>query len=683
MNVRTTGTVKDDGADGTHLAEGQGTVGGGERADGQDAVDRMLRLFRGVCQIRAFEQCASDLYRQRHIPGFVHTSLGQEASAVGACASLRPTDTITSTHRGHGHCLAKGLTPVSMFAELFGRSTGVASGLGGSMHIADPQLGILGANGIVGAGLPIAVGAAWAAQDRGDVVVAFFGDGAVGQGMFHEAVNLASLWALPVIFLCENNGFAEFTADDVGHPVSLADRARGYGVPYVAVDGTDVWAVDECVRSTVDGVRGGAGPVMIEAHSRRWHGHYEGDQQPYRARDERADARQQDPIRVARDRLLAMGVAPARIDGTEREAFDEIARAADEALHDPPPPSGHWRSVVTAPRSHVSELPTLTDEITYINGIRSALADALADDEAVRFAGIDVAGGGGVFGVSRGLAEQWPDRVRDTPISESAIVGLAVGGAMAGLKPIVEIMYLDFIGVAFDGLLNQASKLHFMTGGRARVGLTIRTQFGAGRSAGGQHSQSLEALLAHVPGLAVVMPSTPADAYGLLRSAIDDPNPVVFIENRLLYSTTSAAPTPGHRVPIGQAAVRRSGSDVTVVTYSRMAVECLAVAEELALEGIDVEVVDLRTISPWDTETVLRSVEKTSKLVVVHEAVTPFGVGAEITATLASEAYWLLDAPIQRVGAAFSPAPYAPQLEQEWLPSRDDIATSIRTLAAF
>lgn len=654
-----------------------------EGPSGREEISRLRALYRDVCRVRAFEQLASDFYRDRLIPGFVHVSLGQEATAVGACAGLKVTDMITSTHRGHGHCLAKGLSPVSMFAELFAREGGAVDALGGSLHIADPDLGILGANGIVAAGLPIAVGAGWAAQERGDVVVAFFGDGAAAQGMFHEAVNLAALWHLPVVFLCENNGFAEFTPTALGHPVPLAERARGYGVAYSSVDGADVWAVDEHLREIVATVRAGNGPAIVEADVPRWHGHYEGDQQRYRDKDHLTQARGRDPLSVARARLEEAGVATAELDEIADAAFAEIRAAADEALAHPEPAPGSWRNHVLAPRPDVTELAHSEENIKYIDGIRRAIADALEDDERMRVAGIDVAAGGGVFAVTRGLAERWPDRVRDTPISESAIIGLGVGGAMAGLRPLVEIMYLDFIGVAFDGLLNQAAKLHFMTGGRASTGLTVRTQFGAGRSAGSQHSQSLEALMAHIPGLTVVMPSTAADAYGLLRAAMDDPNPVVYIENRLLYPLVSAAPERGHRVPIGRAVIRRPGTDVTLVSYSRMAVESVAVAEALAEEGIDVEVIDLRTVSPWDTETVLRSIEKTSRLVIVHEAVTPFGVGAEIAATMAKDGYWLLDAPIERVGAAFSPAPYAPGLEQEWLPGHDDIADAVRRTVRF
>jgi 2-oxoisovalerate dehydrogenase E1 component len=272
--------------------------------------------------------------------------------------------------------------------------------------------------------------------------------------------------------------------------------------------------------------------------------------------------------------------------------------------------------------------------------------------------------------------------VRDAPISETAIIGLGVGAAMAGMRPVVELMYLDFIGVCFDQLLNQAAKLPFMTGGAAEMALTVRTQFGAGRSSGSQHSQSLEALLAHIPGLSVVMPSTPADTYGLLRAAIQDPNPVVFIENRLLYGMKGPQPRPDHLLPIGSSAIVRGGSDVTVVSISRMVHEAVAASERVAGDGISVEVIDLRTVVPLDIVPVLDSVHKTSRLLIAHEAVVPFGIGAEIAATVAREAFWDLDAPIERVGAAATPPPYAPDLERAWLPDRDDIAAAIRRLVA-
>ena len=261
-------------------------------------------------------------------------------------------------------------------------------------------------------------------------------------------------------------------------------------------------------------------------------------------------------------------------------------------------------------------------------------------------------------------------------------MGLGVGAAMAGMRPVVELMYLDFVGVCLDQLLNQAAKLPFMTGGAAEMALTVRTQFGAGRSSGSQHSQSLEALLAHIPGLTVVMPSTPADTYGLLRAAVQDPNPVVFIEHRLLYGMKGPQPAVDHIVPIGRSAVVRPGGDATVVAVSRMVHEALAAAERVAGDGVSVEVIDLRTVAPLDLVPVLDSVHKTGRLLIAHEAVVPFGIGGEIAAAVAREAFWDLDAPIERIGAATAPPPYAPELERAWLPDRDDIAAAILRLAA-
>lgn len=636
----------------------------------------MASMYRRMRRIRRFEERAALLYRDSKIPGFLHLSIGQEASAVGACWPLDERDVITSTHRGHGHCIAKGLDVAPMFAELMGKRTGTCQGRGGSMHIADPRRGIFGANGIVAAGLPISVGAATVAQLRktGGVVVAFFGDGAVGQGMFHEAVNLAAVWRLPVIFFCENNHYAEFSSAADQHRASLADRARGYGIDFAAVDGNDVLAVSGRVSELVNDLRGGAGPVLVEAETYRWHGHYEGDPERYRRPAELEEWKTRDPLLVLGRQMDEQQVAEI-----DRAIDEEIERAVAEAMAAEEPAPETLRHYVSIPREPVAEPPEPTGEIfKMMDAVREAIDHELGADPDVFVAGIDVGAGGNVFGLTRGLAEKYPGRVRDTPISESAVVGAAVGAAMAGMRPVVEIMYFDFIGVCLDALMNQAAKLRFMTGGAVSLPLVVRTQFGAGRSSGSQHSQSLESLLAHIPGLTVVMPSTPAETYGLLRSAIRDPNPVVFIENRLLYGRKGPRPAPDVLVPLGKAAIRRAGTDVTLVSYSRMVHECQAVAEQLATEGISVEVIDLRTIAPLDLDTVLRSVAKTNRLVVAHEAVTPFGVGAELAAAAAREGFWNLDAPVIRVGAEPTPAPYAPSLERAWLPSRERIAAAVR-----
>jgi 2-oxoisovalerate dehydrogenase E1 component len=313
--------------------------------------------------------------------------------------------------------------------------------------------------------------------------------------------------------------------------------------------------------------------------------------------------------------------------------------------------------------------------------VRLALDHALADDPRVFVAGIDVAAGGGVFGATKGLAAKYPGRLFDTPISETAIMGLGVGAAMSGLRPVVELMYLDFVGVCLDQLMNQAAKLGFMTGGAVEIGMVVRTQYGVGRSSGSQHSQSLEALLAQVPGLVVLMPSTVEDMYGLLRSAIDLPAPVVLIENRLLYERKGDAPPPGLRTPIGRANIVRPGEDITIVTVSHALYTALDAADVLAAEdGISCEVVDLRTIAPLDTDTVLASLRKTSRLLVVSEGAGDFGVGAELAARAVDAGFWSLDAPVRRVHGAPPPVPYSPPLERAWLPSAERVIAEAREL---
>ena len=647
----------------------------------------LLEMHRRMLVIRGFEQRVSTLYRDGEVPGFVHLSIGQEATAVGACWPLRRTDAITSTHRGHGHCLAKGLDPRGMFAELMGKDQGTNRGRGGSMHIADPALGIFGANGIVAAGLPIAVGAAAAGQLRSDgsVAVAFFGDGASAQGAFHEAMNLAAVWQLPVVFFCENNGYAEFSPAATQHAASLEARSAGYGIPFVGVDGNDVTATATVMEAVVAAARWGRGPAVVEATTYRWHGHYEGDPQRYRAPEEVSAWEARDPLLAHERRLRDAGVGDDEIKALESSVAEGLDRAVEAARLLTDPRADSLADFVLRARPARPEPPPLAADAPVfrtMDAVRTALEAELETDDRVFVAGIDVGAGGNVFGLTRGLADRFGERVRDTPISETAIIGLGVGAAMAGMHPVVEMMYLDFLGVCFDQLLNQAAKLPFMTGGAAEMALTVRTQFGAGRSSGSQHSQSLEALLAHIPGLTVVMPSTPADTYGLLRAAIQDPNPVIFIENRLLYGMKGPQPPADHILPIGTSAVVRPGTDVTVVSVSRMVHEAVAAAETLGHEGISVEVIDLRTVAPLDVVPILASVHKTGRLLIAHEAVVPFGIGAEIAATVAREGFWDLDAPIERIGAAATPPPYAPDLERAWLPDHDAIAGAVRHLAS-
>ncbi len=322
-------------------------------------------------------------------------------------------------------------------------------------------------------------------------------------------------------------------------------------------------------------------------------------------------------------------------------------------------------------------------ELRFAHAINRALVESMEADENVVVFGEDVAGPGGPFGVTKGLLDKFgPNRVRDTPISEAAITGAAVGAAMSGLKPVVEIMFIDFITLAMDALVNQAAKARFMFGGQFSVPMVVRTPHGGGVGAGPQHSQCLEAWVAHVPGLKVVCPSTIPDAYGLLRAAIDDPDPVIYVENKSLYAMKGEFPDNAPFIEIGKANIVRSGTDVTLVTYGAMLARSLEAAKNLASDGISVEVIDLRSIQPWDEEAVLESLTRTHRLVVCHEAVEAFGVGAEIIARMVDIGFDEFDAPPLRVAAPFMPPPYAPSLENEFVPSVEKITEALRRTLA-
>ncbi len=327
---------------------------------------------------------------------------------------------------------------------------------------------------------------------------------------------------------------------------------------------------------------------------------------------------------------------------------------------------------------------TAEREITYAEAIREALAQAMEADERVFLLGEDIGVYGGAFGVTGDLYHRFgPERVIDTPISELGIAGTAVGAAITGMRPVLEFQFSDFITLAMEQIVNQAAKIRFMFGGKATVPMVVRMPGGSGTGAAAQHSQSLEAWFAHVPGLKVVQPATPYDAKGLLLAAIDDPNPVLVFEHKLLYKTKGIVPAEPYRVPLGSAVVRRLGSAVTVVATSIMVIRALAAADALAGEGIDVEVIDLRSLRPIDKPTLIESVQKTGRLLVVYEGVQTLGIGAEISAIIAeSEAFDFLDAPIRRLGGRDTPLPYNPILEKAAVPQTDDIATVLRALVA-
>jgi 2-oxoisovalerate dehydrogenase E1 component len=645
-------------------------------------------LYTTMVKIRRFDEKTAELFQAGLVKGTAHSYVGQEAVAAGVCAALRADDYIVGNHRGHGHCLAKGARVDRMMAELMGRATGYCRGLGGSMHIAALDLNILGCNGIVAAGLPIGAGAALAARLRktDQVVVTFFGDGGANQGVVHEAMNLAAVWRLPFIFLCENNQYALSTSTARTTAGTIAARAAGYDIPGVRVDGNDVLAVHEAARKAVTRARAGEGPTLVEAVTYRWGGHSMRANLPqYRTEAEEREWMQRDPIGrleiLLSERKLS---TPTRLKELREAVELELDQAVRFATESPEPTVALMEASVYAPHVQVREPappPPPGRELTTAQALGEALRQEMERDGRVFVMGEDVGLIGGIFGVTRGLREVFgDDRVRDTPISEATFLGMGVGAAAAGLRPVVEIQIFDFVALTMDQIVNQAAKFRFMLGGTPTVPLVIRGPQGGGIRLAAQHSQSLEAWFLHVPGLVVVAPSTPYDAKGLLTAAIRDDNPVIFLEHKALYAQKGAVPEAPYALPLSKADVKRAGTDVTVVATQVMVQRALAAAEDLAREGISVEVIDPRTLAPLDEETILGSVARTGRLVVAHEAVKRGGFGAELAALVSEKAFDTLDAPIVRVAARHVPMPYNDALERTTIPTQQDIAAAIRGL---
>ncbi len=672
--------------------------------------EEALELLKQMWAIRLFENQVYDLLGQNKIKGASHLYAGEEAVAVGAMSTLEDSDLITSTHRGHGHCYARGAIAAKteeerqthynkMLAELCGRVTGYSAGRGGSMHIADVEKGNLGATGIVGGNIPVATGAALVQKKKktGNVVLCFFGDGASNTGNFHESLNMAALWNLPIVYIVENNLYGmSVPIEKAAAKLDVADRGCAYGIEHAVMDGMDVLAVREAVAKAVEHARSGKGPYLLEAKTYRWYGHSRSDPRAYRTKEEEAAWKLRDPIPNFAALLVSKGMATeAEIDAIEEKAEVAIDEATDFALDSPMPAAEDLHEFVYAPFKwsqaeidHEVELRELarkggpgTHEVEYRQALQEAMREEMVRDENVFLMGEDIGLYGGAYGATRTLFNEFGgDRVMDTPISEAGIAGVAVGAAMSGMRPMLEIMYVDFTPLAMDQLANQGAKNRFMFGGKTTVPVVVRTEGGAGRSIAAHHSQSLEALWTHFPGIYVVMPSTPYDAKGLLKAAIRDDNPVMFIEHKMLYGTEGNVPDEDYIIPYGVADVKREGTDVTIITYSRMVFRALEAAEKLAEEGVSVEVIDLRTLKPLDMATIAESVKKTGRVIGLTESYPTNSFISEVAARIYEELFDWLDAPVVRISAADVPVPMSETLEDADIPNVDRIIDAVRNI---
>jgi 2-oxoisovalerate dehydrogenase E1 component len=595
--------------------------------------------------------------------------------------------------------------------ELFGKDDGYCRGRGGSMHIADFTVGHLGANAIVGGGVPIATGAAMANRylDRGNVVCCFAGDGAYANGVVLEALNWAAQaqftnhladpkkGGLPMIFLICNNhyGMTHRSDDEVMGVQRMARRAAGFAdnnMHAEIVNGMSVLAVRDAVQRATQLCREGQGPVLLEVECYRYWGHSLSDpRNEYRTKEEEASWKAIDAIETYKQELLATKVLDAAsLAAVEKRVIDRNAIAAKRAVAAADPEAKDVLTfmytdtkVETVPAEFAKvelhgplpEIKRVNGELTYKDAIKEALVQEMLRDKRVIHYGEDVADYGGAFKVTKGLLEAFGrDRIFNTPISEACICGTGCGAAMNGLRPVVELMYFDFALMSSDQISNQAAKWHYMSGAQTEVPLVIRASAGAGKGYGGQHSQTLESIFCHIPGLYVVYPATPADAKGMLKSAIRDNNPILFVESQALYGMKGQVPEGEYLVPLGVADIKRAGSDITFVTWGPLVHDCLKAAEKLQAEkNISAEVIDLRSLVPLDLETVLRSVRKTGRCVVASQAIHIGSYTGEIASTIQDAAFDYLDAPVKRVGAKNGIAPQSHILEAAFLPNVNDI----------
>ena len=652
-----------------------------------------LQLYRTLIIIRMVEERLAKSHQRGLIHGACHTYVGQEAIATGVCAHLRNEDAIFSTHRGHGHALAKGMEPGQLMAELFGRETGCSRGRGGSMHLFAPEIGMMGTSGIVGPCILQAAGAGYSSLilKSGQVGVAFFGDGAVNNGAFHEGLNMASIWKLPVLFICENNQFAtEVPFASVAGNSSVAARGAAYGISSIEVDGNDVLAVEAAAGEAVKRARDGGGPSLIECKTYRTRAHAEGmGDFTYRTREDVEQWRTRCPIARLKKHLLENGLASdAQLDSIEQEvaALTEAAHEFAEKSAYPTAESAtsHVYAVSTsAPHREAPSTSSATRELTFMKATLEALTEEMARNPKIFVMGEGIGVRGGNFATTSGLfAVHGAARLRDTPICERGFVGLAGGAAMTGTRPVVDFMFADFVLDSVGEIVNQIAKMQYMSSGRLKMPVLLRGCIGIGHAAATHHSGSYYSMYAHFPGLRVVVPSSPRDAKGLLKTALTCDDPVLFLEHRELMSVKGPVPEEEYFIDFGKAAVVREGSDVTVVALALMVHKTLAACETLAAEGISVELIDPRTVAPLDVDTILRSVAKTGRLLIVDEDFAHCGISAEIAAQLADRGFDDLDAPIRRLNGKPSPTPYSPTLEAAVVPNVEAIANAIRSLHA-
>ncbi|HSF84752.1 MAG TPA: thiamine pyrophosphate-dependent enzyme [Acidimicrobiia bacterium] len=658
--------------------------------------EQVLAMYRSMLLARRLDERMWALNRQGRVP-FVVSVAGHEACQVGAAFALNPQeDWSLPYYRDIAFNIALGVSPLDIFYGVFSKAADPSSG-GRQMpnHWSEPDLNVFTHSSVIATQFPHACGIAHELKTSGrpGVVAVMSGEGATSEGDWHEAMNFAAIHKLPIIFLIENNLYAISVPFEQEVAGGVATRAEGYGMPGIEIDGNDVLQVYGVVAAAKNRAREGKGPTLIEAKTYRYYAHTsDDDDKLYRSAEEVELWRRKDPIGVLRQYLVESRLLDeATEQRIDNEVTDTIAAAVKqaEAAEDPQDALSHvYANPIepTTPATEPEQLPQ-GEQVNLITAVNRTLHEILDAYPNASTFGEDVADPkGGVFKATVGLTEKFGEaRSFNAPLAESLIIGVGIGKAAAGGRPIAEIQFADFIHPGFDQIVSEAARISYRTNGRWNCPLVIRVPYGGGIHGALYHSQSIEAFYTHVPGLKVVVPSTPADAKGLLRSAIDDPDPVMVLEPKKLYRLAKGVfPQGDFKVPIGKAAVRRVGYDVTIIAYGAMAHYAVEAADRLAEEGIEAYVLDLRSLRPLDWPSIEAAVQHNGKVIIVHEDTEFAGFGAEIAAQISEKAFDWLDAPVQRYCAPEAPTfPFAGSLEKQLLPNTDGIVERARALAKY
>ena len=658
--------------------------------------EQVIEMYRLMLMTRKVDDRMFALQRQGRA-AFVLGSSGHEGVQVASVFALdRDKDWVLPYYRDMGVGLAWGFTPLEIFLAVFAKKDDVSSG-GRQLpsHWSDPSRRVFTQSSVIGSQFPHAAGIAHGLKlrDEGEIAVVYGGEGATSEGDWHEAMNWAGIHDLPLVFVIENNQYAISVPTKEEVAGQIADRAAGYGFEGHLIDGNDPFEVLETMQRAVGRARSGDGPTLIEADTYRYYAHTSDDNDAlYRSREEVERWRKKDPLGRLKQYLIESRLlTEAQEHEVEAEVVDILAGAVEEARAAPNPDQPttrvYARVITPGPAVTEPEPPPGGETINLITAINRTLHEIFeADDKAVLF-GQDVARQkGGVFKATEGLTDRFgPNRCFNAPIAESSIIGCAIGMSATGFKVLPEIQFADYMHPAFDQIVSEAARISYRSDGRWNVPIVIRTPYGAGIHGAQYHSQSIESFYAHVPGLKVVVPSTPSDVKGLYHSAFEDPDPVMILEPKKLYRLTKGPfPEGDHLVPLGKAAIRHSGRDLTMITYGAMAhftMEAVPLLEEL---GINPEVIDLRTLKPLDWPTIEESMKKTSRALIIHEDNEFVGYGAEIAAQIADKTFEWLDAPVRRFALPDVPImPYAGSLENALYPTPEAIVEHAQELAKY